>query len=149
MSDYVLVPSLERATVADYVVLFAQSFAGDNKLNASYLGWQYESNPHGKVIGMDAFLGDELAAHYAIIPRRYRLGVQIFDAALSVNTATHPQHQGKGLFTKLAAATYELAAQRGVKFVVGAANANSVGGFTRKLGFTALGQIRLRSTQTG
>jgi hypothetical protein len=27
--------------------------------------------------------------------------------------------------------------------VVGAANANSVGGFTRKLGFTVLGQIRL------
>ncbi len=143
MSEYTLVPSLEWASIADYVGLFGASFAGDDKLNADYLHWQYLANPHGQVIGVDAFMGGALVAHYAIIPRRYRLGTQVFDAALSVNTATHPQHQGKGLFTKLAEATYFAAAQRGVKFVVGVANANSVGGFTRKLGFTSLGQIRL------
>ncbi len=141
--DYTFVPALERATIDDYVSLFNASFAGDGKLNADYLRWQYLANPHGQVIGVDAYLGDDLVAHYAIIPRRYRLGTEVFDVALSVNTATHPLHQGKGLFTKLAEATYQIAAQRGVKFVVGAANANSVGGFTRKLGFTALGQIRL------
>lgn len=143
LPNYTFVPSLERATIDDYVSLFRDSFSGDGKLNADYLRWEYLANPHGQVIGVDAFLGDNLVAHYAIIPRRYRLGTQIFDAALSVNTATHPLHQGKGLFTKLAEITYQLAAQRGVKFVVGAANANSVGGFTRKLGFTVLGQIRL------
>jgi GNAT superfamily N-acetyltransferase len=146
MPDYTLVPALDHASIGDYVALFDQAFGGDGKLGASYLQWQYVDNPHGRVIGYDAYAGDELAAHYAIIPRRYRLGTQIFEAALSVNTATHPRHQGKGLFTKLAAATYERAAQRGFRFVVGAANANSVGGFTRKLGFEALGQIRLYAT---
>jgi len=142
-SDYTLVPSLDRASLDDYVSLFRDSFSGEGKLTAQYLDWEYMANPHGKIIGFDAFRGDELAAHYAIIPRRYRLGMQVVDAALSINTATHPKHQGKGLFTKLAEATYQAASERGVKFVVGVANANSIGGFIRRLGFTELGQVRL------
>lgn len=144
MSDaYTLAPSLIRATVEDYAALFRASFSGDGKLTAKYLNWEYRENPHGEVIGFDAFHGDELAAHYAIIPRRYRLGAQVVDGALSINTATHPMHQGKGLFIKLAEATYKAASERGVKFVVGVANASSIGGFTRRLGFTELGRVRL------
>lgn len=144
MTDYVLVPALERASINDYLSLFLQCFGADEKFKAQYLEWQYQANPHGRVIGFDAYLGDELAAHYAIIPRSYRHGTLQFSAALSLNTATHPKHQGKGLFVKLAQATYEAAARQGVQFVVGAANANSVGGFTRRLGFSELGQIRLQ-----
>jgi GNAT superfamily N-acetyltransferase len=143
MADYTLAPSFQLARIDQYVALFGASYAGDAKLSASYLEWQYVSNPHGQVIGFDAFKGEELAAHYAIIPRRYRCGARVFQAALSVNTATHPDHQGKGLFTKLANATYQAAVDRGVSFVVGVANANSVGGFVRKLRFTALGHVRL------
>lgn len=142
MSDYQFRPALSHASIPDYVELFQSSFA-DDKLNAGYLRWQYQDNPHGQVIGVDAYAGGKLAAHYAIIPRRYRLGAETFSAALSVNTATHPDHQGKGLFTRLATETYEIAKAQGVQFVVGAANANSVGGFLRKLEFISLGQIRL------
>lgn len=143
MADYQLRPALEGASLSDYIALFEAAFGKDSKLTEAYLQWQYIDNPHGRVIGTDAFLNGELAAHYAIIPRRYRWNSQVFNGALSVNTATHPNHQGKGLFTRLATATYEAAEREGVKFVVGAANANSVGGFTRKLSFHALGQIRL------
>lgn len=142
VSDYEMRPALASASVEDYVELFRSSFA-DDKLTDEYLQWQYLDNPHGRVIGMDAFADDKLVAHYAIIPRRYAFGTQRFNAALSVNTATHPDHQGKGLFTRLASQTYDLAATLGVQFIVGAANANSVGGFLRKLGFSSLGQIRL------
>ncbi|MEN9544092.1 MAG: hypothetical protein RLZZ598_925, partial [Pseudomonadota bacterium] len=145
MPEYAFVPALERASAEDYVHLFEASYGGDDKLSTKYLEWQYLHNPDGRVIGFDAFLGDELAAHYAIIPRCYTLGGAIFKAALSVNTATHPGHQGKGLFIKLAHATYQAAAERGVQFVVGVANAQSVGGFTRKLGFSEVGQVRLHS----
>lgn len=143
MSDYTFSPAMERAGITDYTELFATAFPGDTKLNAAYLEWLYLQNPHGRVIGTDAFIGDRLAAHYAIMPRRYVLDGQPYEAALSINTATHPDHQGKGLFTKLAEATYARASAQGVRFIIGAANANSVGGFTRKLGFVNLGQIRL------
>ncbi len=143
MPDYRLEPALARASLDDYVQLFRASFGGDDKLNEAYLRWQYVDNPHGRVIGVDAYAGDTLAAHYAIIPRRYRLGTIEFRAALSVNTATHPAHQGKGLFVRLAQQTYAAAADAGVQFVVGVANANSVGGFTRRLGFAELGRVGL------
>lgn len=143
MADYRFVPALSEATISDYVELFSLAFAGDSKLTAEYLSWLYVENPHGRVIGTDAFDGDRLAAHYAIMPRKYVIGERHYSAALSINTATHPEHQGRGLFTKLAEATYSAAADGGVAFVIGAANANSVGGFTRKLGFEGLGQIRL------
>ena len=143
MPEYTFSPSLDQASIDDYVALFSASFTGEGKLDAKYLEWQYIENPHGKVLGFDAFLGGELVAHYAIIPRRYHIGARHFEAALSLNTATHPKHQGKGLFVKLATATYDAAARRGVSFVIGAANANSIGGFVRKLGFSALGHIRL------
>lgn len=148
MAAFELKPALTGGSLCDYVALFEAAFGKDSKLTEAYLRWQYIDNPHGRVIGTDAFLNGELAAHYAIIPRQYRCNSQAFKAALSVNTATHPSHQGKGLFTRLANATYEAAAIEGVQFVVGAANANSVGGFTRKLGFQALGQIRLYAALT-
>lgn len=141
--DYVFRPALETASLHDYEQLFSAAFPDNGKLNTTYLRWQYVGNPHGQVIGVDAFAGDTLAAHYAIMPRRYTVDGLALAAALSINTATHPDHQGRGLFTRLAEATYAAAADKGVQFVIGAANVNSIGGFERKLGFAKLGQIRL------
>jgi GNAT superfamily N-acetyltransferase len=143
MINYKIIPSLERANLFDYAKLFSEAFVGEGKLTAEYLNWLYFSNPHGGVIGFDAFLEGDLVAHYAVIPRVYYVANQRFFAALSLNTATHPSHQGKGLFIKLAEATYNAAALRGVQFVIGVANGKSIGGFTRRLGFSQLGQIRL------
>lgn len=143
MSDYEFAPIFQRATLDDYVRLFDVSYGGDSKLSTEYIDWEYRRNPHGPVIGFDAFDGNQLAAHYAIIPRRYSLADRVFNAALSVNTATHPDHQGKRLFVRLADATYTAATAAGVQFVVGIANASSVGGFIRRLGFSSLGQVRL------
>jgi hypothetical protein len=54
---------------------------------------------------------------------------------LSLNTATAPAFQGKGLFTRLAALTYEAGAAGGFDGVYGVANGNSTPGFIRKLAF--------------
>ena len=141
--NYSFLPAMSKATLEDYEKLFHDCFQGNTKLNIDYLKWQYVNNPHGKVIGVDAFLGDELAAHYSIIPRKYVSGTTVFNAALSVNTATSPKHQGKGLFKNLAKSTYEQAEAAGVQFVFGVANANSIGGFVRRLEFTDLGSVGL------
>jgi hypothetical protein len=143
MPLYDFQPSLTKASVLDYEKLFKASFPDEDKLNAKYLDWLYNLNPDGKAIGWDAFYGGALVAHYCVIPRKYSyLGVQ-YKAVHSVNTATHPQHQGNGLFIRLANLTYESAYEQGASFVVGVANANSIGGFQRKLDFSILGQIRL------
>ncbi|MFQ5495797.1 MAG: GNAT family N-acetyltransferase, partial [Phycisphaerae bacterium] len=113
-------------------------------LTPAYLRWLYADNPRGQVIGFNAWSGGELAGHYAVIPIRALLDGKTVHAALSLNTAVHPDHQGKGLFTRLAEMTYDRAVALGVDHVVGVANANSTPGFVRKLAFESVGRLEAR-----
>lgn len=143
MSNYEFVKVLSRATIEDYLDLFRKSYGTNQKLTAEYLRWLYEDNPHGRAVGFDAFLDGGLAAHYVTIPRVYRVDGENVLGVLSVNTATHPNHQRRGLFMRLAVATYERAADEGYQYIIGVANAQSIHGFINKLGFEHLGQIGL------
>lgn len=118
-----------------YVELFNASFPNVEKFNFEYIAWLYRSNPDGFVVGYDAIFDNKVIAHYACIPSLMNNNGEIVQSLLSLNTATHPDFQGKGLFTKLANLTYELAAQSGYDCVYGIANANSTPGFIKKLGF--------------
>ena len=118
-----------------YQSIFTKCFPHATHLTAGYLEWLYASNPAGSVIGLDAWDGDRLAAHYACIPVRAVIDGQACTVMLSLNTATDPDYQGRGLFTKLADGTYAAGADQGMAGIYGVANANSTPGFLRKLGF--------------
>lgn len=130
--------------IAAYAKLFAACFPSTDKFNGEYLRWLYNENPNGNAIGFDAWDGDTLAAHYVTVPLQARLERNQAKVLLSLNTATHPNYQGKGLFTKLAERTYDAAAQLGYAAVIGVANANSTPGFTRKLGFQLVEPLAAR-----
>lgn len=130
------------STLAAYAALFDACFpAAIGKLNAAYLTWLYRDNPSGAVVGFDAWEGGVLAAHYACVPGAAVVNGHMARVLLSLNTATHPRFQGKGLFTKLADATYQKAASNGFDAVYGIANANSTPGFLRKLGFALVSPL--------
>jgi GNAT superfamily N-acetyltransferase len=118
-----------------YSQILSEVFEPAAKFSVDALAWRYRDNPAGPVMGMDAWAGDRLAAHYATCPTLARVGGRSLKGLLSLNTATHPDFQGQGLFTTLAAATYERAADAGYDFVMGVANENSTPGFLRRLGF--------------
>lgn len=137
MNDYQLRPSATDAVhLQTYAKLLSSVFTGTGKYTPQFLAWQYLQNPDGPVMGYDAWLGDTLAAHYVSIPLKTNINNETVSGLLSLNTVTHPHHQGKKLFTRLAAATYAHAAAAGYEFVIGVANANSTHGFVNKLGFT-------------
>ena len=131
------------ALIDNYLALFAASFPStESKYSLDYLRWQYLDNPAGKVIATDAFLDGQLAAHYAVIPVRFGpVGQPGTLGALSMNTATHPDHRGRRLFPRLAKATYDHARDLGVQWITGVANENSVKGFVKKLDFAHLGHV--------
>lgn len=126
---------VEPADLAPVRDLLGTVFPHARHFTDAVLSWQYKGNPDGVAVGMNAWAGDSLAAHYVTIPLLARMDGQVERGLLSLNTATHPDHQGRKLFTRLAEATYARAAAEGHGFVVGVANANSTPGFTRKLGF--------------
>ena len=134
----------DSATLAKYGALFAACFPGTGKFTPSYLQWLYVANPDGDAVGYDAWDGERLAAHYVCVPARAWIEGREVLVLLSLNTATHPDYQGKGLFTKLAAMTYEAGAQAGFEGVYGVANANSTPGFVRKLGFQLVRPLEAR-----
>ena len=110
----------------------------------AYLRWLYVDNPAGTVIGVNAWADDRIAAHYAVLPIQAASADGPHRAALSLNTATDPAHQGRALFTRLAEATFALAKEEGVREILGIANASSTPGFVRKLGFRDCGPLEAR-----
>lgn len=127
------------------VDLFATAFYWTRKFSTEYLKWQYLDNPNGEVVSFNAFMEDgSLVAHYAAIPIVMVLNGKKEKGLLSVNTATHPEHQGNYLFTQLADRTYNYAKEKGFRFVIGVANANSTGGFLNQLGFYLISPLEFK-----
>lgn len=127
----------DAADLEAYASLFAACFPGAEKLrDPAYLRWLYTANPLGAPVGFNAVESGRLAAHYVCTQARILFEGRPVAALLSLNTATHPDFQGKGLFTRLAERTYAAGADAGAAFVYGVANANSTPGFLRKLGFS-------------
>lgn len=143
MSPYELRPvTTDDAGVREVTALLRTVFPEALHFTEEVVRWQYRANPNGTAVGTNAWLGEALAAHYVTIPLLARVDGRTERGLLSLNTATHPDHQGKGLFTRLAEATYSRAVAEGFGFVIGVANANSTHGFTKKLGFQLVSPLR-------
>lgn len=126
--------------LSEYLALFEVVFP-TFKTSVEYLDWLYFQNPNGMAVGFDAFDGELLVAHYVCIP----IWINVYQkpSLLALNTATHPNYQGRGLLKVLANNTYD-------KFsgdfacVVGVANSRAIKPLTRHLGFKHLGDLELR-----
>lgn len=134
----------DEGSLKSYEALFAQCFPPSAKFGMHALRWLYTQNPAGHAVGFDAWEGDTLAAHYVCVPALISYEGHARRMLLSLNTATHPSFQGRGLFTKLAQTTYNAASGLGFDAIYGVANANSTPGFTRKLGFKLIQPLEAR-----
>jgi GNAT superfamily N-acetyltransferase len=126
--------------LADYARLLGEVFASD-RFSEPAIAWRYRDNPAGQVVGADAWDGGRLAAHYVTCPLEAKVEGEVVRGLLSLNTATHPDYQGRGLFTTLAEQAYAQGREAGYGFVIGVANANSTPGFLRKLGFQHVARL--------
>lgn len=136
---------VDDASLQEILQLMLLAFEGHSeKFCLEYLKWQYADNPVGTIVGFNAYNGEDLAAHYVAMPIYMNINGQKTLGLLSLNTATHPNHQGKRLFTTLADRTYQYAAENGYKFVIGVANANSTHGFLKHLGFKLIGPLTFK-----
>ena len=115
------------------------------KFNYDYLSWLYRDNPDGEIIGFNAFDKDNnIIAHYALLPKLANFQNKNIKIALSINTATSKNAQGKGYFKKLANLSYDLARDLGIEKIIGVANQNSLNGFINSLGFKKICELEAR-----
>lgn len=134
----------DKLSIKKITELLQITFPHAKKYTESFVDWQYDQNPIGKMVGYNAFLDNELAAHYALMPIKAKVFGKEELGLLSLNTATHPKHRGKKLFTRLATDSYALAREQGYGFVIGVANAQSTHGFLRKLDFQLVGPLEAK-----
>jgi GNAT superfamily N-acetyltransferase len=119
--------------LSDLVLLFRDAF--NWKTNVDFLSFRYDTTRLGpRDLGYLAYSDEnEPAAYYGVFAAKLSINGLVIQGAQSGDTATHSRHRGKGLFTDLARATYELAAREGVQVIFGFPNKNSYPGFVKKL----------------
>jgi hypothetical protein len=74
---------------------------------------------------------------------RYQIGGRDLTGTLSVNTMTHPDFRGQGVFMMLAEETFRRCAREGRHFTTGFPNENSHAGFLKHLAFQEIGRVPL------
>lgn len=128
----------------DRLVDLAKSYYDSGEIiSADYLNWQYADNPNGYPVFTLVEKENEIIGQYIVIPMKYLIRGKETLGSLSLNTLVHPDHHGKGLFTKMAKETYQKCDQIKVKMTLGFPNPLSHNGFTKKLEFSQIGNGKL------
>ncbi|MEM7078064.1 MAG: GNAT family N-acetyltransferase [Pseudomonadota bacterium] len=125
---------IRRVTTADMAALSAlYKRCFDEDRSATWLAHKFATGPLGdELIGCVALTGEgELAAFYGVFPLQMCIGERQIKAAQSGDTMTHPEHRKRGLFVRLAQATYALAREQGFALIYGFPNAQSRPGFVK------------------
>jgi GNAT superfamily N-acetyltransferase len=104
-----------------------------------YFRWKHLENPFGRSYMIVAELDGQIIGFRALMRWRFRVGDRTIEAVRPVDTVTHPDHRGRGVFSMLTRTALD--SLRGeVHVVFNTPNSNSLPGYL-KLGWTLVGEI--------
>lgn len=109
----------------------------------AYWRWKHVDNPFGPSPVLLAFDQGLLVGVRAFMRWRWRFGNEVFEAVRAVDTATHPEYQGKGIFKKLTLTLLEKCRQEGFHFVFNTPNKSSMPGYI-KMGWEEGGKLPVK-----
>ncbi len=132
-----------------------------------YFEWKHRRSPFGASPGWVAVDGEQIVGvrlfqRWELVRGPTAAGATGVRAVRAVDTATHPEHQGRGIFRTLTMAAVDELTAEGVGFVFNTPNAKSMPGYL-KMGWVVGGRLpvgilpaprprsilRLRSARTG
>lgn len=109
----------------------------------TYWRWKHVDNPFGNSPVLLAFDGDLLVGVRAFMQWEWTSSTGTQKAVRAVDTATHPEHQGKGIFKKLTLGLLENCKNNQVQFVFNTPNNQSKPGYI-KMGWKEVGKFPIR-----
>jgi GNAT superfamily N-acetyltransferase len=104
--------------------------------------WKHIDNPFGESPVLLAFEEQQLVGIRAFMRWQWRHGDKLYNAVRAVDTATHPQHQGKGIFKKLTLTLAEECRNEKVDFIFNTPNTSSKPGYL-KMGWKSNGKMHV------
>jgi N-acetylglutamate synthase-like GNAT family acetyltransferase len=136
--------TIRQATEADIpqIVGLLKTGLGESLLpkSESYWRWKHIDNPFGPSPVLLAFENDKLVGVRAFMRWEWQMGGQVMRAVRAVDTVTHPDHQGKGIFRKLTLSLLDACKDAGVGLVFNTPNNKSKPGYL-KMGWVEAGKL--------
>lgn len=138
--------NIREATEADIprIVSLLKLSLGEKLMpkTEEYWRWKHIDNPFGSSLVLIAEVNDMVIGVRAFMRWRWRAGASSMECVRAVDTATHPEFQGKGVFSKLTKAALSLCRERGYEMVFNTPNKKSLPGYI-KLGWEKAGNLPL------
>lgn len=113
---------------------------GSDDPNEAFFAWKHAENPFGPSPMWLAHSDDRLVGVRVFLRWRFRQGEQRFAAVRAVDTATHPDWQGKGIFRTLTLGALPDLRELGTDFVFNTPNSQSRPGYL-KMGWGQVGRV--------
>jgi GNAT superfamily N-acetyltransferase len=107
----------------------------------AFFSWKHEQNPFGRSPGWVAVDDGEVVGFRTFLRWEHRApGGEVLRAVRAVDTATHPGHQGRGIFRRLTLQALDDLRADGVAFVFNTPNDKSRPGYL-KMGWRQVGRL--------
>ncbi len=110
-----------------------------------YWRWKHIENPFGTSPVLLCFEDGVLIGVRAFMRWEWIRQANVYRAVRAVDTATHPAHQGKGIFKKLTLELLDFCKRSGVHFVFNTPNDKSRPGYL-KMGWEETGRLPIRGS---
>lgn len=138
---------LRRASPADLPAILGLLHASmgwpDDDRSAAFFAWKHHASPFGPSPAWVAVAGERLVGLRTFLRWELVDGDRLTTAVRAVDTATHPQYQGQGIFSRLTRRALDELADEGVALVFNTPNGRSSPGY-RKMGWRAAGRLPVR-----
>lgn len=108
-----------------------------------FFRWKHLASPFGRSLMLVAESDGRMAGLRAFMRWRFLAGDRVLHGVRAVDTATHPDFQGKGVFQRLTLEALDALRAEGVDFVFNTPNAASLQGYL-KMGWSMVGKVPVR-----
>jgi hypothetical protein len=115
--------------------------------HVAYFTWKHRENPFGVSPAWVAVDGSRVAGVRLFLRWEFSRGGEVVRAVRAVDTATHPDYQGRGVFTDLTMGALDDLAREDVTFVFNTPNDQSRPGYL-KMGWKAVGRLHVAARPT-
>jgi hypothetical protein len=137
---------LRNATDTDIpaIIELLKSSLGESSSpkSISYWNWKHYKNPFGNSHVLVADSNNLLVGVRAMMQWQWQKGNKVFNTLRAVDTASHPDFQGKGIFSKLTTQLLEESKNNAVDFIFNTPNTQSKPGYL-KMGWKEAGKLRI------